>query len=143
MCMVVYIAADNPLPLIEWQEDVIAFCVSELTEDEKRASKQFSKPFVACAGSFGGCGCGFSYGEEEVEDEDDRKEDALSRESVRQLSEYLSPLVKNGSIELFACWDGDQEAEPEERQTVTPDYFGGEKFGFKEKQFLIVKSALV
>jgi hypothetical protein len=140
--MMVYVAADNALPLIEWDENVTAFCVSELTEDEKKVSKQFSKPFLAYAGSFGGCSCGFSYGEEEVEDEDDREEDALSRESVRQLSEYLSSLVKNGSIEIFACWDGDQEAEPEERQTVSPDYFGGEEFSFKEKQFLIVKSAL-
>lgn len=139
----VYIAADNPLPLIEWQEDVTAFCVYELTEDEKKVSKQFSKPFLAYAGSFGGCSCGFSYGEEEVEDEDDRKEDDLSRESVRQLSEYLSSLVTNGSIEIFACCDGDQEAEPKERQTVTPDHFGGDVFGFEEKQFLIVKSGLV
>ncbi|MFN2510542.1 MAG: hypothetical protein ABR568_03750 [Pyrinomonadaceae bacterium] len=140
--MMVYIAADNPLPLIEWQENVTAFCVSELTEDEKKVSKQFSKPFLAYAGSFGGCSCGFSYGEDAIEDEDDRREDALSRESVRQLSEYLSPLVKNGSIEIFACWDGDQEAEPEETQTVTPDYFGGEEFSFKEKQFLEVRNAL-
>lgn len=138
----VYISADNPLPLIDWQENVTAFCVSELTEDEKKVSKQFSKPFLAYAGSYGGCSCGFSYGEEEFEDEDDREEDALARESVRQFAEYLSPLVKNGSIEIFACWDGDQEAEAEERQTVTPDYFGGEKFSFKEKQFLIVKSAM-
>jgi len=140
--MAVYIAADNPLPLLEWQEDVTVFCVSELTEDEKRVSKQFSKPFLAYAGSLGGCSCGFSYGDEPVEDEDDRKQDALSRESVRQLSEYLSRLVKDGSIEIFACWEGDQEAEPEEEQSVTPDYFGGEAFSFKEKQFLIVNNPL-
>lgn len=138
----VYIAADNPLPLIEWQENVTVFCISELTENEKKVSKQFSKPCLAYAGSFGGCGCGFAYGEEPVEDEEDRRDDALSRESVRQLSEYLSSLVKNGSIEMFACWDGDQETEPEERETVTPGYFGGEQFSFKEKQFLVVKNAL-
>ncbi len=67
------------------------------------------------------------------------REDALSRESVRQLSEYLSGIIKSDSVEMFACWDGDQEAEPEERLTVTPDYFGGEAFGFKEKQFLVIE----
>ena len=137
----VYIAADSPLPLIEWQENVSAFCVSDLSEDEKRVSKQFSKPFLAYAGSYGGCSCGFSYGEFPVEDEDDVREDVLARESVQQLSEYLTNLVKSGSIEMFACWDGDQEVEPEERQSVTPDYFGGEVFGFKEKQFLVVQRA--
>lgn len=136
--MMVYIAADSPLPLIEWQENVTAFCVTELTQDEKRVSKQFSKPFLAYAGSYGGCSCGFSYGEVPVEDDDDAREDALARESVRQLSQYLSPLVKNGSIEIFACWDGDQEVGPEERLSVSPDYFGGGAFAFKEKQFLVV-----
>jgi hypothetical protein len=91
--MMVYIAADNALPLIEWQENVTAFCVSELSEDEKRVSRQFSKPFLAYAGSYGGCSCAFSYGGYPVEEEVDAREDALARESVRQLSEYLSNLV--------------------------------------------------
>ncbi len=60
----IYIAADNPLPLIEWQENVTPFCVSELSEGEKRVKKQFTKPFVAYAGSYEGCSCGFSYGDE-------------------------------------------------------------------------------
>lgn len=134
----VYIAADNPLPMIEWQENITPFSVSELSEDEKRVIKQFTKPFVAYAGSYEGCSCGFSYDNSPIEDEDDAQRDALSRESVKQFSEYLSNLVKNGSVELFACWNGDQEAEPEEKITVTPDYFGGEKFAFKERQFLTV-----
>lgn len=139
--MMVYIAADGPLPLIEWEENVTAFCVLDLSGDEKRVSKQFSKPFIVYAGSYGGCSCGFSYGDFSAEDEDDAREDALARESVRQLSEYLSNLAGNGFVELFACWDGDKEAEPEERQAVTPDYFGGDAFSFKEKQFLVVERA--
>ena len=141
--MMVYIAADDPLPLIEWQENVTPFCVSELSEGEKRVSKQFSKPFLAYAGSYDGCSCGFSYGVFPVEDEDDSREDALSRASVRQLSEYLADVVKGGSVEMFACWDGDQEAEPEERLTVTPDYFDGETFAFREKQFLVVERQML
>ncbi len=136
--MTIYIAADNPLPTIEWQENITPFWVSELSEDEKRVEKQFTKPFVAYAGSYEGCGCGFTYDDEPIEDDDDARRDKLSRESVKQFSEYLSNLVKNGSVELFACWDGDQEAEPEEKLTVTPDYFGGEEFAFEEKQFLMV-----
>ena len=134
----IYIAADNPLPIIEWQENVTPFCISELSEDEKRVIKQFTKPFVAYAGSYEGCGCGFVYDDEPIEDEDDARRDKLSRESVKQFSEYLSNLVKNGSVELFACWDGDQEAESEEKLTVTPDHLGGEEFAFEEKQFLKV-----
>jgi hypothetical protein len=136
--MMIYVAADNPLPMIEWQENVTPFSVVELSEDEKRVIRQFTKPFVAYVGSYEGCGCGFSYDDSPIEDEDDARQDALSRESLKQLSEYLSNLVKSGSVELFACWDGDQEAEPEEKLTVTPDFFGGETFAFGEKQFLTV-----
>jgi hypothetical protein len=134
----IYVASDNPLPMIEWQENITPFSVSELSEDEKSVIKQFTKPFVAYAGSYEGCSCGFWYDDSPIEDEDDARKDSLSRESVRQFSEYLSNLVKNGSVELFACWNGDQEIEPEEKLTVTPDYFGGKEFAFKEKQFLTV-----
>jgi hypothetical protein len=136
--MMVYIAADNPLPLIEWQENVTSFCVTALSDDEMVVKKQFTKPFIAYAGSFGGCSCGFSYDDSPIEDEDDARDDALSRQSVRELSEYLSNVVRTGQVEIFACWAGDEEAEPEETIEVTPAYFGGDQFEFKEKQFLVV-----
>ena len=136
--MMIYIAADSPLPIIEWQENVTTFSVTEISEAEKSVTKQFTKPFVAYAGSYEGCSCGFSYDDEPIEDGDDARRDALSRESVQQFSVYLSNLVKNGSVELFACWDGDQEALPEEKLLVTPDYFGGNIFDFEEKLFLTI-----
>lgn len=138
MCMMVYIASDEPLPLIEWQEKLTPFCVSVLSNGEKRVCRQFTKQYVAYAGSYQGCSCGFSYDNSLVEDEEDDPHDVLSRESVRQLSEYLSNLVKHGPVEMFSSWDGDQEAEPEGRLVVTPDYFGGDEFAFKERQFLTV-----
>lgn len=135
--MAVYIAADNPLPLIEWQEDVTFFCVYDLSDDELAVRGRFTKPFVAHLGAYTGCSCGFSYGWP-IETEDDKREDAWGRESVRLLSEYVSELVKNSEVELFSCWEGDQETEPEEKLMVSPDFFGGEEFDFKEKQFLKV-----
>jgi hypothetical protein len=138
MCMMVYIAADRALPLIEWKENVTPFCVTELSDDETVVKKQFTKPFIVYAGAFTGCSCGFSYDATPIEDEEDARDDALSRESVRCLSEYLSNAVKTGPVEIFACWAGDDEDEPEERLAVTPTYFGGEQFEFKEKQFLVV-----
>jgi len=133
-----YLAADNPLPLIDWQEDTTVFCVTELSESEQIVKKQFTKPFVAYAGSFEGCSCGFSYDEELSEDEDDAKRDILARESVKQLSEYLTDIVKKGFVEIFTCWDGDQEVKPEERIVVTPAYFGGNQFALEEKWFIEV-----
>ena len=98
----------------------------------------FSKIFIAYAGSFKGCSCGFSYDDDPCDKEDDTRRNTLARESVKQLSAYLSNVVKKGSIEIFACWDGDQEDEPEERIVVTPTHFGGDEFAFGEKQFIKV-----
>lgn len=135
----VYISADQPLPLIEWQEDKPAFYVCELAQDETRVTKQFTKPFVYYAGSHQGCGCGFTYGQWPIEKEEDKIEDLAARESVKSLSLYLRNAVQQGPVELYACWDGDQEAEPEYRTVVTPEQITGETFEFKEKQFLTIR----
>ena len=134
----VYLAADNPLPLIEWQENVTSFCVTEISESELNVKKQFTKHFIAYAGSYEGCSCGFSYDSEPCQDEDDTRRDTLARESVKQLSDYLSNVIKKGSVEIFACWQGDEETESEERIVVKPDYFGGTEFAFGERQFIEV-----
>ncbi len=139
MCKLVYIAANNPLPLIQWQENITTFCVTELTEDEYKVKKQFSKPFIGHLGSYEGCSCGFYIEHDKPgDDEDDKRRDELARESVKQLSAYLSNIVKNGSIEIFACWQGNEEREPVERIIVAPNYFGGEEFGFGDRQFIEV-----
>ena len=134
----VYIAADNPLPPIEWQADVSYLSVSELREADRVVIKQFTKPFVYFAGAYTGCSCGFEYGQRPIEDEKDKQEDSWGRRSVSELSEYISNAVRQGSIEMFACWSGGEEDEPEERLSVAPDYFGGESFAFKEDQFIVV-----
>jgi hypothetical protein len=142
MCKMVYIAADRPLPLIEWQENNPGFWTGAIQEDGVR--KQFTKPYVYEAGSHEGCGCGFAYGIWPIDDdspwaEGRRADEEAGRESVRRLSEYLSRAVEEGEVELYACWDGDQEKDPVERATITPADLGGPAFEFKDSQFLIVQ----
>jgi hypothetical protein len=68
-----------------------------------------------------------------------RADEEAGRESVRRLSEYLSCAVEEGDVELYACWDGDQEKDPVQRATITPADLGGPAFEFKDSQFLIVQ----
>ena len=137
MCMLVYIASDSPVRLIPWDPNDRGFHLQEPSgERDESVRRQFSKPFVYYAGSHLGCGCGFEYGqwEDPEEDEDER------RKSVADLSRYLADAVKEqGAVELFACWDGDQAEKPESRETITPEWIGGERFRFKEKQFFVVQ----
>ena len=141
MCVLVYIASDHELPLIPWKEDAPAFCVGALAPDEARVRAQFSKANLYHLGSHEGCGCGFQHGEypDFDDDENDKIEREKRRNSCRQLSEYLSLVVqKFGEVEIFACWDGDQEAPISGKERVSPEYFASPSFYFKEKQLLIV-----
>ncbi len=136
MCMVLYVAADKPLPLITWDENNPKFHVTELNEYSAGVRKQFSKPYVYYLGSDQGCGCGFSYGQFVNDDEE-----LESRESVLRLSKYLSQAVAlAGPLELYSCWSGDEEEPPEFQEVVTseeiPDEIGGEAFSFQEREFI-------
>ena len=145
MCLLVYIASDQPLPLIPWKTDAPGFHVRELGdlgEDEVKMRQHFSKPFVYYIGSHEKCGCGFRYGQMplEFEDDDDRKEDAAARESVLHLREYLSKVVENGQVELYACWPEEQTLEPTSHATIIPLDIGSNdtEFTFKERELLTI-----
>jgi hypothetical protein len=139
--MYIYLASDRPLPLVSWDEDRPAFCATELESYDLAVEKQFSKPFTVFLGAHTGCSCGFAYDNEPLEDEIDRSEDRDARESVRQLVEYLSEQTKLSSLEMFACWNGDQSDIPKSTLTVKPDYFMGAEFpiGDEPTLFLIDK----
>lgn len=133
MCMMLYVASDKPLPLVTWDKGNPNFNVKELDEHSKAVRKQFSKPHIYYLGSHEGCGCGFSYGQYDYDEEEDK----AARESVRRLSEYLSQAIDiAGPLELYSCWDGDQEDEPEFQESMMPQEIGGEAFWFKERQFI-------
>jgi hypothetical protein len=134
MCMMVYLAANKPLPLVPRDEQNPSFNVSELNVAYSNGvERQFRKTYIYEVGAYGGCGCGFSYGQYEGADE---QEEAASRESVRRLSEYLSEAKKEaGLLELYACWDGDQHLPPDRRIVLRLSEIGGDKFQFEERTY--------
>lgn len=130
MCLMVYVASDKPLPLIEWNEDKPAFCVSDLSKYEKNVAIQFKLPYVYNAGSHLDCGCGFlkDYKDEEVL--------AQAKDNYFQLNAYLKEAREKGaSIQVFSCWDGDQEAKPVFREEINLKHLIEADFEFKEKTF--------
>ncbi len=140
MCLVIYLAADRPLPLIPWNEHARGFHVTELAgEKDEGVRDQFSKPYVYFAGSHTICGCGFNYGQY-PDAEDDPEELVLKTKTLNDMSEYLAGAVEDGgTIELFACWDGDQAAAVEYRREIVPDTIRLEGFGFREKELTVVR----
>ncbi|HKQ34122.1 MAG TPA: hypothetical protein VJT11_02330 [Nitrospiraceae bacterium] len=136
--MMVYIAAEKPLDTVAWDESEPAFYVSELHESELPVRSQFGVQNVYYTGSHEGCGCGFQYGEHPQFEDEER---ALKRKSLDSFADYLTEQLKRvNSIELYACWDGDQTAPPEHRRALSPDSLHSEHFYFLEKELSIVRS---
>ena len=137
MCMVVYIASDYPLSTWAWDRARPAFYVAELSEHEEPVRRRFTKPCVYYTGSHECCGCGFQYGEYEGFEEEVEVRD--KRESRRRLADYLAVALQHQpEVEVFACWDGDQAAEPEHRGRVRPADLVRDRTFFRERELLVV-----
>ena len=141
MCMVLYVAVDDPIPLVEWNAENPAFHVRRAPAGEDEIVRHhFTKPHIYEVGAHTGCACGFSYGQYEVRDAADRVEDASARESVHALRRYISALIEQGmEVEIFACWDGDQQHPAEQQLEVSPAFFDGDIFELPEKMALRVR----
>jgi len=139
MCLMVYLAASRPLPLIPLEANA-AITVRELDAREQGVAQWFSQPFVYYVGAYEGCGCGFNYGRYPIENESDQEQYAASRQSVQQLAAYLAQALEQAAeLELFVCWDGDQGQAPHTRAVLTPADLGGEVFGFEPQSFIRVR----
>lgn len=136
--MMVYIASDGPLPTSAWDEARPSFYVADLSDRDEPVRRQFSRSYVYYVGSHEGCGCGLEYGQYE-EYEEDSEQLAGARESRRRLSEFLAAALRHQpTIDLFACWDGDQEAEPDHRGRMRPSDLLRDRAHFREKELLAV-----
>ncbi len=115
MCFSLFIGADNPIPLIPWNEDDKRVYSQNLSEYELPIQGHFSKQHIGYIGSDQGCGCGFRHvtfqnGEWPEESMSDSEEysDGDKQPNHIQLECILIGLLQTAdSIELYSCWDGD------------------------------------
>ena len=139
MCLAIYIASDEPLPLVAWSVQSPAFHVIDLSEREQVVRKQFANPFVYYVGTYEGCGCAFNYGREYPEYEDNPEELKFAEESVTRLADYLSDAVsKVGSVQVFSCWEGESEKPPEHFREIVPDKIRQKDFIFRVPELLTI-----
>lgn len=135
MCLMVYLASDHPAPLVPWDPNSPAFNVSALSAREEKVRTHFTKPHVYYIGSHEHCGCPFnSSGENDIEPYPPLDSDTLqSRASFVTLVANL--LQHTPDIQLYACWDGDQSAQPEKRRQFPISSFRGK---LSEREFLLI-----
>lgn len=138
MCMMIYLAADVPLRTVEWCEDAPGFNASAPAPDEERVRCQFTKPNLIYAGSYEGCGCGFQLGED-PRDSLEPDEVVQRGRSLHEFAAYLrEELRRADALELYACWDGDQEEPPVHRRSLTPAMLEADTFFFLQKELSTV-----
>ena len=148
MCLFVFGASDSPLPVIANDPEQPLFTTLPIEENGAPVKQWFSKPYVIKV-TYGGCGCGFYYSEadldlqsnDEVPEEvkaNDRRVYAESLGLVARLRKYIEEAANGTSAEVYACWEGDWETEPESRIEVSLDHFRGPSFSFREGEFLTV-----
>ena len=114
MCLLVFAAANEPLPLIPyrhgpddslsetWPEHAQRLCAETITESESAVRARFTGAHVIRLGSYDNCGCGFDTDNAE---QDDAHAAAATRESIAALARYV---MDHGVTELYACWSGDE-----------------------------------
>ncbi|MGB5416243.1 MAG: hypothetical protein WBN01_16505 [Polyangiales bacterium] len=137
VCIAVYIAANRPLPTIDWDESQPAFYVATLGKDEEPVRNQFTKPHVYYAGSHEGCSCGFQLGNDRSPED---PEQARGRESLGAFAKYLEDaLTRVDDVELFACWEGEQEAGVGHRRHLTPTDLRRDDFCFLERELSVLR----
>jgi hypothetical protein len=128
-----YLAADEPLKKVEWDDADPGFHTALLGVEEAAVQGQFSKRHVLYAGGHEGCGCGFQANAYARDADDDPKEVLARRRSLDQLRDYLqAELARVGVIEVYACWDGDQATPPRHRRTLTASSLASGDFVFLE-----------
>jgi hypothetical protein len=138
MCMMVYIASDYPLPTLAWNDARPGFHITDLMEAHSPVRRRFSKPYAYYVGSHEGCGCGFQVGQYAACDEDATAL-AAGQSSRRLLVDFLKVALQHQqTVELFACWDGDQGAEPEHRTTIGPQALLDERTYFLEREWMLI-----
>ncbi len=143
MCMMFHMATKINVPKIEWNKDLPAFNISDLSEENKDVLTHFNLPYVSYVGSDESCGCGFKHALRQdglwlpvigSEDSGD------GFKNQRQLFDFINDnLIDQEFIEIYGCWDGDFAEPSEDKQEIELNDLLDPEFYFKERGLYIVK----
>lgn len=131
-------ASDHPVDTIAWKKGETYLSIYDLTIEDDIVRKHFTKKYLYFLGAHEGCSCGFSRGEfGDLEDDD---EQVKNSKSIHELKHFLiRALQKDKSVELYACWEGEQDDDIKFRTTLDPRAIDVDSFCLIQKEFIEVK----
>jgi hypothetical protein len=116
------------MPLVDWNKQKPEFCVADLSKGPPDVKKQFSLPYIYRVGSHQGCGCGF------LKDGETGDELQQTLADYARLAAYIADARQGGAdIQLFCCWEGDQNRQPESHKSIDSDALLQNDFEFSER----------
>ena len=126
MCLALYLAASQELPVIAWDDANPAFHVIRLPKSAEGVRKHFRSEYVYYAGSQQGCSCAFNYEHE--------------YDSILELRNYLrNALICVNEVEMFACQAGAEEQDTQHALITSPDGIALAEFFFKDGQYVVIR----
>jgi hypothetical protein len=128
MCLALYLAASQALPVIAWDKENPAFHVIRLPKEAEAVRKHFHSDYVYYAASAQGCSCAFNYEHES--------------DSIVDLRNYLkNALICVDQVEMFSCQTGTEDQETKHRLETSPDRIALADFLFKDGQHVVITPA--
>ena len=126
MCLALYLASSQELPVIPWDEAKPAFHVIRLPKNAEAVRKHFRTGYVYYVGSSQGCSCPFNYEHE--------------YDTIVELRDYLrNALICVNELEMFVCQAGSEGMDKQYSGSVSPEGIALAEFLFKDGQYLVVK----
>jgi len=148
MCLALYRASGHQMQIIQqreypkdamssptWPREAQRFHTAELRPGQEAVRAHFSHPQVLYAGSYEGCGCGFDFGREYPEAEDEPEQLIAAAQSVEELVRYVRELRV---LQIYTCWFGDEAQPTLHERTVTPATLASQEFFFREQELLSI-----
>jgi hypothetical protein len=125
MCLALYLAAAQELPVISWEDANPAFHVIHLPHRAEGVRKHFRSNYIYYAGSEQGCSCAFNYEHE--------------YDSILELRKYLrNALICVTEVEMFSCQIGAEEQDTQHTLITSPDGIALAEFFFKDGHYLVI-----
>ena len=143
MCFTIYIATNEVMPTILYDESSRTLNTEDITEDEETLKNIFSLPNIKFVGSDQGCGCGFRHALLDgnnwltVLDEDQTNFDNSNH---RNLVDFIvNNNITEKKIEILTCWEGDHNEPLKSFETIQIQDLLKEDFYFKERALYTVR----
>lgn len=150
MCFILHIATKRKIERISWKENDRHLCVEDIHGVPGHVRAHFSLPDVAYIGSSLGCGCGFRFvsfqngdwpEEWMIEQGECERPDAHLEDHQALHDLVRSHLARDGYVELYGCWDGDEREKAEHEEEIPPSRIIDERFWFRERGLFRITAA--